>query len=206
MDHGVDVGLAQYRVDLLFDEFGIAFLDHEDGLFAGAEAKTKLMVMDDPFKVIEVAKNLGITGVLTEDILQNIVGQTDSTQSRPEEEQENSLDEMVPVLDGTEHATQQTATQGRVIAPINTAEPEPPSLPGVGPSPWYGRLIDDINAGRFQQAAIVCTALMVMNLLLIPMLINKYKEQKIKVKRKSARAKRLADSDEFADDLEDFFD
>jgi DNA polymerase II small subunit len=99
------------------------------GLFAGAEAKTKLMVMDDPFKVIEIAKNLGITGVLTEDILQNIVEQTDSTQNRPEEEQENSLDEMVPVLDGTGHATQQTATQGRVIAPINTAEPEPPSRP-----------------------------------------------------------------------------
>ena len=47
---------------------------------------------------------------------------------------------------------------------------------------------------------------MVMNLLLIPMLINKYKEQKIKDKRKRARAQRLADSDEFADDLEDFFD
>ena len=99
------------------------------GLFAGAEAQTKLMVMDDPFKVIEVAKNLGITGVLTEDILQNIVEQTDSTQSQPEGEQENSLDEMVPVLDGTEHAEQQTATQGRVIAPINTAELEPPSRP-----------------------------------------------------------------------------
>ena len=74
------------------------------------------------------------------------------------------------------------------------------------PSPWYGRLLDDISAGRFQQAAVLCTALMVMNLLLIPMLINKYKEQKIKDKRKRARAQRLADSDEFADDLEDFFD
>jgi hypothetical protein len=92
------------------------------------------------------------------------------------------------------------------VAPPPPPEPEPPSLPGVGPSPWYGRFLDDISAGRFQQAAVVCTALMVMNLLLIPMLINKYKEQKIKAKRKRARAQRLADSDEFADDLEDFFD
>ena len=92
------------------------------------------------------------------------------------------------------------------LAPPPPVEPEPPSLPGVGPSPWYGRFLDDINSGRFQQAAIVCTALMVMNLLLIPMLVNKYKVQKFKVKRKRARAKRLADSDEFADDIEDFFD
>ena len=92
------------------------------------------------------------------------------------------------------------------LAPPPPPEPEPPSLPGVGPSPWYGRFLDDINAGRFQQASIVCTALMVMNLLLIPMLINKYKEQKIKTKKKRARAQRFADSDEFADDLEDFFD
>jgi len=66
--------------------------------------------------------------------------------------------------------------------------------------------LDDINAGRFQQATVVCLGLMVMNLLLIPMLINKYKEQKVKVKRKRARAQRFADDDEFADDLEDFFD
>ena len=92
------------------------------------------------------------------------------------------------------------------VAPPAPPEPEPPSLPGVGPSPWYGRFLDDINDGRFQQAAIVCTALMVMNLLLIPMLVNKYKEQKIKDKRKRARAQRLADSEEFADDIEDFFD
>ena len=47
---------------------------------------------------------------------------------------------------------------------------------------------------------------MVMNLLLIPMLINKYKEQKVKVKRKRARDQRFADDDEFAENLEDFFD
>ena len=92
------------------------------------------------------------------------------------------------------------------VAPPPPPEPEPPSLPGVGPSPWYGRLLDDINAGRFQQATVVCAGLMVMNLLLIPMLINKYKEQKVKVKRKRARAQRFADDDEFADDIEDFFD
>ena len=92
------------------------------------------------------------------------------------------------------------------VAPPPPPEPEPPSLPGVGPSPWYGRLLDDINAGRFQQATVVCVGLMVMNLLLIPMLINKYKEQKVKVKRKRARADRFADDDEFADDLGDFFD
>ena len=92
------------------------------------------------------------------------------------------------------------------VAPPPPPEPEPPSLPGVGPSPWYGRLIDDINAGRFQQAAIVCTALMVMNLLLIPMLINKFKHQGVKLKRKRARARRYLDAEEFEDDLDDFFD
>ena len=92
------------------------------------------------------------------------------------------------------------------VAPPPPPEPEPPSLPGVGPSPWYGRLIDDINAGRFQQAAIVCTALMVMNLLLIPMLINKFKQQRVKLKRKRARARRYLEAEEFEEDLDDFFD
>ena len=67
-------------------------------------------------------------------------------------------------------------------------------------------MIDDINAGRFQQAAIVCTALMVMNLLLIPMLINKFKHQRVKIKRKRARARRYLDAEEFEDDLDDFFE
>ena len=90
-------------------------------------------------------------------------------------------------------------------APPPPPEPTPPSLPGVGPSQWYGRLIDDINAGRFQQAGILCTALMLINLLLIPMMINKYKAQRVRLKRKRARARHF-DDDEFADDLDEFFD
>ena len=80
-------------------------------------------------------------------------------------------------------------------------EPEPdPSLPGVGPSPWYGRLLDDLNSDRFTQAGTICLAVMVMNLLMIPMLVNKFKEQKVKIKR-YRRRKQNRD-----DDFDDFFD
>jgi hypothetical protein len=72
--------------------------------------------------------------------------------------------------------------------------------------PWDGRLQNDLKSGAFQQAGIVCIALGVMNLLMVPMLINKFKAQKVKLKRKRARARRFSDADEFADDLEDFFD
>ena len=72
--------------------------------------------------------------------------------------------------------------------------------------PWDGRLQNDLASGAFQQAGIVCIALGVMNILLIPMLINKFKEQKVKLKKKRARARRFSDADEFADDLEDFFE
>ena len=79
--------------------------------------------------------------------------------------------------------------------------PEPdPSLPGIGPSPWYGRLVDDINSGPFQQAGIVFFALMIMNLLLVPLLINKYKEIKVKLK------KRKSSGSQMDDDLGEFFD
>ena len=72
--------------------------------------------------------------------------------------------------------------------------------------PWDGRLQNDLKSGAFQQAGIVCLALGVMNMLMIPMLINKFKEQKVKLKRKLARQKRFSGADDFADDLEDFFD
>ncbi|MEE2748183.1 MAG: hypothetical protein VX473_06950 [Candidatus Thermoplasmatota archaeon] len=71
---------------------------------------------------------------------------------------------------------------------------------------WDGRLQNDLKSGAFQQAGIVCLALSVLNILMIPMLINKYKQQKVKLKRRRAREGRFSDSDEFADDLEDFFD
>ena len=46
---------------------------------------------------------------------------------------------------------------------------------------------------------------MLINLLLIPMMINKYKAQRVRLKRKRARARHF-DDDEFADDLDEFFD
>ena len=45
-----------------------------------------------------------------------------------------------------------------------------------------------------------------MNMLMIPMIINKFKSQKVKLKRKRAMEKRFSGADDFADDLEDFFD
>ena len=72
--------------------------------------------------------------------------------------------------------------------------------------PWDGRLQNDLKSSAFQQAGIVCLALGVMNILMIPMLINKFKEQKVKLKKKRARARRFSDADDFADDLEDFFE
>jgi hypothetical protein len=72
--------------------------------------------------------------------------------------------------------------------------------------PWDGRFQNDLQTGAFQQAGVVCIALTVLNLLMIPMLINKYKEQKVKLKRKRARARQLSNSDDFEDDLDEFFD
>ena len=99
------------------------------GLFAGASAQSKLMEMEDPFKVIEVAKNLGVSGVLTEDVLQKLIEQTGPNKGGIDDEKsnENSIADMVPILDGTENAEKQHASQGRVIAPIETPEPQPPS-------------------------------------------------------------------------------
>jgi len=92
------------------------------------------------------------------------------------------------------------------LAPPPPEEPDPPSLPGVGPSEWYGRLVDDFNSDRFQQAGVVCLAVTLLNILMIPMLINKYKEQRVKIKRKRARQRRFEGDSDLADDLDDFFD
>ena len=97
-------------------------------LFPSAGAKTKLMEIDDPFKLIEEAEKLGITGLLTEEILDEIASGNESSESSIEEEdiQEEKIDEMVPVLDASEEPSK-SSPQGRVIAPINTPEPKPPS-------------------------------------------------------------------------------
>ena len=97
-------------------------------LFPSAGAKTQLMEMDDPFKLIEDAEKLGITGLLTEEILVEILGQNEQSVNSIEEEdnEEESIDDMVPILDASEEQNKST-TQGRVIAPIKTPDPEPPS-------------------------------------------------------------------------------
>jgi maltodextrin utilization protein YvdJ len=63
--------------------------------------------------------------------------------------------------------------------------------------------------GRFQQAGMVFIAVFLTNLMLVPMMINKYREKKRKVRRAMARkAKRgeMMSTDEFADDFDEFFD
>lgn len=63
--------------------------------------------------------------------------------------------------------------------------------------------------GRFQQAGMVFIAVFLTNLMLVPMMINKYRVKKRKVRREKARkAKRdgTMSTDEFADDFDDFFD
>ena len=62
---------------------------------------------------------------------------------------------------------------------------------------WDARLQNDLSSGPFQQAGTVCVAVMILNLLMIPMLINKYKEVKIKIKRKRARRSNMSDFDDF---------
>jgi hypothetical protein len=64
---------------------------------------------------------------------------------------------------------------------------------------WDARLENDLATGPFQQAGTVCIAVMILNMLMIPMLINKYKEVKIKIKRKRARKSRANEFDEFLD-------
>ena len=64
---------------------------------------------------------------------------------------------------------------------------------------WDARLQNDLASGPFQQAGTVCVAVMILNLLMIPMLINKYKEVKVKIKRKRARKARSDEFEEFYD-------
>ena len=64
---------------------------------------------------------------------------------------------------------------------------------------WDARLENDLATGAFQQAGTVCVAVMILNMLMIPMLINKYKEVKVKIKRKRARKSRVDDFDELFD-------
>ncbi len=62
---------------------------------------------------------------------------------------------------------------------------------------WAERLQNDLSEGAFQQAGIVVVALLVLNLLMIPLLINKYKEVKIKIKRKQAKKSSMGEFEEF---------
>ncbi|MEE3083570.1 MAG: hypothetical protein VX320_05760 [Candidatus Thermoplasmatota archaeon] len=94
-------------------------------------------------------------------------------------------------------------------APPPPPEPGPPELPLVGPSEWYGRFVDDMNSGRFQQAGIIFFGVFMMNLLLIPMVINKYRDVKRKVKRKEAierRKQEMMDEDGLDDEFGEMFD
>jgi hypothetical protein len=93
--------------------------------------------------------------------------------------------------------------------PPEPAPPPPPDVPYYGPSPWYGRLLDDFGASRFQQAGMVFIAVFLTNLMLVPMMINKYRAKKRKVRREKAlRNKRseMMSTDEFADEFDEFFD
>jgi hypothetical protein len=87
--------------------------------------------------------------------------------------------------------------------------PPPPELPLIGPSPWYGKLLDDIDSEQFQLAAMVSFGVLLMNLMLVPMLINKYRDQKRKARRKAAIQRRRREEmglDDYADDFDEFFD
>jgi hypothetical protein len=95
------------------------------------------------------------------------------------------------------------------LAPPAPPPPPPPDLPIIGPSEWYGRLQDDFNTPRFQQAGMVFMGVFVMNLLLIPMVINRFKLKKKQVRRAKARASKRADmmgdDEEFDDEFDEFF-
>ncbi len=95
------------------------------------------------------------------------------------------------------------------MAPPEPTPPPPPELPLIGPSEWFGRLQDDFNNPRFQQAGMVFLGMFVINLLVVPMVINRYKKKKIQVKRAKIRAQKRAemmgDDAEFDDDFDDFF-
>ena len=87
--------------------------------------------------------------------------------------------------------------------------PPPPELPFFGPSEWYGRLLEDLEQPRFQQAAMVAFAVLALNLLLLPVMINRLRRNKrmaARAKAKAAKQAELMSADEFADEFDDFFD
>ena len=95
------------------------------------------------------------------------------------------------------------------LPPPPPPEPAPPEVPFYGPSPWYGRLLDDMEKGGFQQAGLAAAGVVLMNLFLIPLMINKLRVKKRKVRRMKARQAHqqgMLDADEFADDFDEFFD
>jgi len=90
-------------------------------------------------------------------------------------------------------------------------EPEPPAPPEFlffGPSPWYGQLQDDLSDPHNSMAWMAAFAFIMVNLLMLPALINKIRGMKRRVdraKRQAARNKQMMAADDLADDFDEFF-
>ena len=90
-------------------------------------------------------------------------------------------------------------------------EPEPPAPPEFlffGPSPWYGQLQEDLSNPHNSMAWMAAFAFIMVNLLMLPALVNKIRGMKRRVdraKRQAARNKQMMAADDLADDFDDFF-
>ncbi|MBS72416.1 MAG: hypothetical protein CMO20_05650 [Thermoplasmata archaeon] len=102
------------------------------GLFAVAGVQAKLMDIENPNDIIDSAQKLGIKGVMTEEILEEILEKNISIQEpigdNKKNTETNPIADLVPILDGTAESTN-IPVKGRVIAPINDPETIPASRP-----------------------------------------------------------------------------
>ena len=86
-------------------------------------------------------------------------------------------------------------------------EPPPEEPPPYG-SEWLGELFDFWDLSAFRTSATVAFVILLLNLVMIPVVINQTRGVRRRVKREKSKQKKLRDSDlaeDMADDLEDFF-
>ena len=84
----------------------------------------------------------------------------------------------------------------------------PPEVPPPYGSEWLGELLDFWELSAFRTAATVAFVILLLNLVMIPVVINQTRGVRRRIKREKRKQKRLQESelaDEMADELEDIF-
>jgi hypothetical protein len=94
------------------------------------------------------------------------------------------------------------------LIPKPPPEPEIPVLPVIGEAPWLLVLFDYLGIEAFQSVALVALAMLLLNIIIIPLIFNRARgvRRMIKSAKRRAKAERQGmRDDEMAGELDDFF-